>query len=41
MENIKHSYELSVWELIPNEKKLVTIGSDSLDSPIKIIEPAF
>ena len=41
MENIKHSYELSVWELIPDEKKLVTIGSDSLDSPIKIIEPAF
>ena len=39
MEKIKHSYELSAWELYPNEVKIATIGADTMSSPIRAFEP--
>ena len=32
-------YELSVWDIHPNELKIATIGSNTMTSPARAIEP--
>lgn len=36
---LKHPYELSVWDILPEEKKMAIIGSDTMTSPIRAIDP--
>lgn len=35
---IKKPYELSVWDIYPEEKKIAIIGSDTMSSPAKAME---
>ena len=39
MELLKRPYELSVWDQIPEEKKIAIIGSDTMSSPIRAVDP--
>ena len=36
---LKHPYELSVWDILPEEKKIAIIGSNTMTSPIRAIDP--
>lgn len=39
MELLKRSYEISVWDTFPKEKKILVIGGDQVTSLAKAVEP--